>query len=312
MANSSIKAPAAPTDPGNAAARVAVVIPCFNDGKLVGEALASVRDQGVAEVIVVNDGSSDPDTLRVLGELEQEGIRVIHQENAGLAAARMAGVRATDAPYVQPLDSDDILAPGVLGRLAAMLDADPGLDAVWGNIEIFGDRNFVEKTWDGFDPWRITYLNEIPATVMHRRSSLLESGGWKGRGYEDWNLWMTAGEVGWRGARIDDVSIYYRVQATSRLLDQAYESDHRHRADMRRDHKALYRERFANWRRSESRWALKIVWPLIEMLPFVNGVQKNQMIRFSRDLIEPKQRNTQRSLKSRAAAKVRGSAGRPS
>jgi glycosyltransferase involved in cell wall biosynthesis len=302
--------PDLPSNPEDAAGRVAVVIPCFNDGELVGEALASVRDQGAAEVIIVDDGSSDPDTLRVLADLEKDGLRVIHQENGGLAAARMAGVRATDAAYVQPLDSDDMLAPGVLGRMAAMLDADPELDAVWGNIEIFGERAFIEKTWDGFDPWRITYLNEIPAAVMHRRSSLISSGGWQGHGYEDWNLWMTAVEKDWRGARINGVSLRYRVQATSRLLDQAYEADQRHREDMRRDHAALYRDRRTNWRKSETSWALKIVWPVIEALPFASGVQKNQMIRFSRDLLEPQMRNSERSLRRRLVAKLRGSSGR--
>ncbi len=295
-----------------AAGRVAVIIPCYNDGGFVREALASVRDQGPGELIVVNDGSTEGETLAVLAKLEREGVRVIHQENAGLAAARMAGVRATEASYIQPLDSDDMLAPGILGQMAAKLDADPRLDAVWGDIETFGERSYVERAWDGFDPWRITYLNEIPVAVLTRRTSLLESGGWKGSGYEDWNLWMTVAERGWRGARIDAVSLRYRVQATSRLLDQVYADDRRHREDMRRDHEALYRDRGANRRKSTSSRALKIVWPLIEVLPFFSGVQKNQMIRFSRDMLEPKMRNSDRTLRSRIVAKLRGSAGRPS
>lgn len=303
--------PDRPSTIEDAAGRVAVIVPCYNDGRFVREALASVRDQGPGELIVVNDGSTEPETLEVLAELEREGVRVIHQENAGLAAARMTGVRASEAPYVQPLDSDDMLAPEVLGRLAAMLDDHPDLDAVWGDIETFGERSFVERAWTGFDPWRITYLNEIPVAVLTRRSSLLESGGWRGSGYEDWNLWMTAAERGWRGARIEAVSLRYRVQAASRLLDQVYAADRRHRADMRRDHSALHRDRRANWRRSNSHWGVKIVWPLIEALPFLSGVQKNQMIRFSRDLIEPQMRNSGRTLWDRLKAKLRGSAGRP-
>ena len=56
--------------------------------------------------------------MRVLELLERAGTRVIHQENRGLSGARMRGVIETAAPYVQPLDADDMLAPGALRRLA--------------------------------------------------------------------------------------------------------------------------------------------------------------------------------------------------
>jgi Glycosyl transferase family 2 len=75
---------------------VAVVIPCFNDGRTLLEAVASAQSQDPpAEIIVVDDGSTDPPTLALMELLEADGVRVIHQVNQGPAPARMAGVRAS-------------------------------------------------------------------------------------------------------------------------------------------------------------------------------------------------------------------------
>src|SRR5271157_5917686 len=93
--------------------RIAVIIPCYNDGALAAEAVTSVQAADV-EVVVVDDGSTDTDTRRVLDDLAGPGVTVVHQDNAGLSAARMAGVRATTAPYIYNLDADDLAAPGAL------------------------------------------------------------------------------------------------------------------------------------------------------------------------------------------------------
>src|SRR5207244_1331271 len=69
--------------------------------------------------------------------LAASGVHVVHQANAGPGAARMAGVAATHAPYVLPLDADDLLAPGSLAALANELDRAPAVDVAWGDFELF-------------------------------------------------------------------------------------------------------------------------------------------------------------------------------
>src|SRR5688572_26595329 len=105
----------APVQRPENAPRVAVVVPCFND-PAVPEAVASIRLQEPVEVVVVDDGSTDPEGLAALDTLRAEGVRVVRQENQGLSAARMTGVRHTTAPFIFALDSDDVLAPGSLSR----------------------------------------------------------------------------------------------------------------------------------------------------------------------------------------------------
>src|SRR5437762_13866145 len=76
--------------------KVSIVIPCYNHGAMLREALASieqVRNTNLLEVIVVDDGSPEPETTRILNEVAEAGYRVVHQPNRGVGAARNAGIR---------------------------------------------------------------------------------------------------------------------------------------------------------------------------------------------------------------------------
>src|SRR5207248_979247 len=140
------------------------------------------------------------------------------QANAGLSAARMAGVAATSAPYVMPLDADDTLAPGALAALADALDAAPDAAVAWGELEVFGELDAALEVGESLDPWLLTYLNEIPGTSLVRRSALLGSGGWAmGSGYEDWDLWLAFAERRFAGVRVPRPVLRYRRQAGGML-----------------------------------------------------------------------------------------------
>src|SRR5260370_61036 len=74
--------------------RVAIVIPCYNDQQFLPQALAAIGAEEATEVVVVDDGSDDPATLRLLDALAKTQVRVLHQRNARPAAPRLAGVAA--------------------------------------------------------------------------------------------------------------------------------------------------------------------------------------------------------------------------
>jgi glycosyltransferase involved in cell wall biosynthesis len=196
--------------------RVAVIIPCFNDGRLVREALGSIQEQEPVEVVVVDDCSQDGPTRALLEQLAQEGVRVLHhEENSGVGAARTTGLRATSAPFVFPLDADDLAVPGALGVMADVLEADPGAAVCLGDYCEFGDRELVRAVPDRLDPYRLAYTNEYPISALFRRSVLEEVGGWTGNGYtgssyEDWNLWMTLAERDERAVHLGVGRLTYR------------------------------------------------------------------------------------------------------
>ena len=109
--------------------QVSVVIPLYQTEAYIGQALASVLAQTFAdfEVIVVDDGSRDrgPEIARATGDTR---VRVITQENRGLAGARNTGIRHATADLIALLDADDLWAPEKLARHVAHFAADPALD----------------------------------------------------------------------------------------------------------------------------------------------------------------------------------------
>lgn len=246
---------------------VAVVVPCYNDGATLPETVRSVLAQEPVELVVVDDGSDDPRTTATLEQLAAEGVRVLRQENGGVAAARMAGARATTAPYVFALDADDVLLPGALRDLADALDTHPEAVAAWGDTRFFGDVDLRVRTAPRIDPWRLTFANELPAAALFRRDALVETGGWSLKdGYEDWSLWMALAERGWEGVHIGREVNGYRVHGRRAWRDAAARHDEIV-AELRRRHAGLFERRALNRRCSSSSRLVQLTLPVVERLP---------------------------------------------
>lgn len=122
---------------------VAVVIPAYNAVKTLQRCVLSVIADSWEnkEIIIVNDGSTD-DTLSLALELQQrfpECIHVLNQDNAGANTARNAGMRHTQAAYVQFLDSDDCVQNDKLAQSMRLLLSQPHLVCVYACLEVFMD-----------------------------------------------------------------------------------------------------------------------------------------------------------------------------
>lgn len=203
---------------GPAVERVQVVIPCFNDGAFLLEALESLgpeRAQGEG-VIIVNDGSTDPLTLDILAHLRGRGFQVIDQANAGLGAARNAGLRAATAPYVLMLDADNRIDPGFLQEATALLDRE-GAAVAYCDRQEFGERSsLVEQRMPGFP--ELLVGNKVDACAVLRRSVLDEVGGYDDAlrdGYEDWELWIRLLAEGHGSVHVPGRVFAYRVRSGS-------------------------------------------------------------------------------------------------
>jgi glycosyltransferase involved in cell wall biosynthesis len=224
------------------ASDVAVITPCFNHGEFLAEAVASALAQelpgGPPEVVVIDDGSTDPQTLAAIGALPPE-VTVIRQENAGRAAARNAGIAATDAQYLLMNDADDLLPPGIAAAQRAALEADPRAGFAYGT-----ERNF--GAWEGeiafppWDPFKELY-RPIAWMGMVRREAFEQTGGFDPAvgGYEDWDLLLGLIEHGWGAAQLDTVGREYRRTDSSALSGdrRRYREIYRR---IRRKHRALY------------------------------------------------------------------------
>jgi glycosyltransferase involved in cell wall biosynthesis len=246
--------------------RTAVIIPCYNDGAFVGEAASSARNLDDIEVVVVDDGSIDPETKRVLADLAQRGTRVVRQDNAGLSAARMAGVKATRAPYVYNLDSDDLAIPGALKMMADRLDANPAAAVCYGDYEEFGEARLIRLVPEAIDPYRLAYTNEYPVTALFRRDVLEAVGGWRhiGAGYEDWRLWMTLAEQGCWGIYAGQGVITFRKRTHGgRMLGDAKAEHQALYRSLRQEHPRLFAELATHRRSSNLSRGRKLLYPAL-------------------------------------------------
>jgi glycosyltransferase involved in cell wall biosynthesis len=123
---------------------VSVILPTYNRGHVVTEAVASVLAQTVGdlEVLVVDDGSTDDtrDRIAVLGDRR---VRYVHQPNAGASAARNHGITRAEGDPVAFLDSDDLWKPDKLERELGFLARHPEADAVFADLQKEDGEAFV-------------------------------------------------------------------------------------------------------------------------------------------------------------------------
>src|SRR5689334_22074802 len=93
--------------------RISVIVPCYNLGAYLAEAVDSVLAQTFQdfEIIVVDDGSDEPETQAIVGGFTRPRTRVLRTAHAGLAAARNLGIAEARGEYLSALDADDRLEP---------------------------------------------------------------------------------------------------------------------------------------------------------------------------------------------------------
>ncbi len=178
--------------------RVSVIIPTFNRGRVLEEAVDSVLAQSLAnfELIVVDDGSTD-DTRQRLQRYGQR-LTCVRQSNRGVSAARNAGVERSTGELIALLDSDDLWHPTKLARQVAFFDDHPDAqicqtEEVWirrGKRVNPKKRHRKPSGWI-FEP-SLALCLVSPSAVMMRRGLLEAMGGFDESlpACEDYDLWL--------------------------------------------------------------------------------------------------------------------------
>jgi glycosyltransferase involved in cell wall biosynthesis len=223
---------------------LSVVIPCYDLGELLVEALASA-ERGAperCELILVDDGSRQPRTREVLNVLREGGYRVLDQPNSGLAAARNRGIRESRGRIILPLDADNRLLPGYAAAALRVFDGDPEVGVVYGDRLDFGLRK-GRTTVPELDLGSFLWANYIDACAAYRREVWEACGGYDPGAsvWEDWELWISAAERGWRFHRLDEPAFEYRVRPDSMIAVAEKEGLRRPvREHIYRKHHALF------------------------------------------------------------------------
>ena len=203
--------------------RVSVIIPCFNYGRFLKESLASVAAQTLKpiETLVIDDGSTDPTTLSILDNLSDPGVKVIHQENRGLAGARNSGIQRALGDYIYFLDADDVLFPECLAKLAGLLCENRAVIAACCGVELLGGVRHGTEWRARYDPYRILVENSWAAGLMLRKRSMQELSltydESMRHGYEDWEFNIRLVQTGYPIAVHPGALYYYRIHRNSML-----------------------------------------------------------------------------------------------
>ena len=185
---------------------VSVIVPLYNGAPFIEAALASALAQTYddLEVVVVDDGSTDvgPALVERMAELDGR-VRLVRQENAGVAAARNAAIAAARGTYVAPLDADDMWYPEKLAAQVARMERGGermGMVYSWWVSVDEGGRirgsSFPTRI-EGAVALNLFYVNFIggASIPLYRRAALEEVGGYvsdlgtgSAQGCEDWDL----------------------------------------------------------------------------------------------------------------------------
>ena len=198
---------------------ISVFLPCYNAHIYLPRALESLRAQTFQdfEIIIINDGSTDPETIAYL-ETVPDDIRVVHQENRGLAGARNSGFNEARADLILPLDCDDWLAPRFLEEAYAALQAAPERSFIFAGLTLEGEgEGNLEKQFNLFEQ---LYFNQLPYCMLMPRAAWEEIGGYDEAmrlGYEDWEYNIRLGLHGWTGTPLDKPHFHYHVSASGML-----------------------------------------------------------------------------------------------
>jgi len=218
---------------GDTTSVVSVVVPCYNYGRYLPEAVGSVLSQGVpVEIIIVDDCSTD-DSAEVASDLAEQHpqVRLVRNEhNLGHIATYNKGLGMVTGEYVVLLSADDKLASGSLRRAVSLFERHPSVGLVYGYAEPFTDvpppvwntgtlTVWPGSTWVDLVCHRGDNAIFNPEAIM--RASLLRS---LGGGYDlsfphtaDMLLWLRAGLAADLG-RVNAVQGYYRTHAAQMHL----------------------------------------------------------------------------------------------
>jgi len=207
---------------------VSVVIPCYNYGKYVAEAIQSVKDQTLTdwECIVVDDGSTD-DSFEVAKKATQDDPRftVITQLNAKVANTRNRGATRAQGKYLCFLDADDYMLPRCLEILTAALLKDRTAGIAYGRLKELTDKGLEA----GVSSWpndfnmtqQLAQRNQVPSCCLIETRAFFRAGGFRSHTIpaEDAELWTRIPLLGFNVIKATDEATYvYRKHGTNATL----------------------------------------------------------------------------------------------
>lgn len=224
--------------------KVSIVIPCYNHGEYIDEAVDSILSQTFKdfEIIIVNDGSTDEFTIQKLKAYDKVKTRVIHIENQGLPFARNTGISQAVGEYIVALDADDTFEPTFLEKAVQVVEQQPDVGIVACGINYFGYVNRKVMPLSGDVRVCLSQSGTVGSSFF-RKVCWEQAGGYHAHvwGYEDWDFNISVTKHGWRLHVIEEYLFNYRQHRASMRLEA-----HKNRPELVRklvqEHREVYEQ----------------------------------------------------------------------
>ncbi len=226
--------------------KVSIIIPCYNQGRYVAEAIQSALDQTYSntEIVCINDASTD-NTRDVIAKLSEEHkdkiVFIENLENKGVIYSRNRAIDTCSGEYILPLDADNMIKPTYVEKAAKMLEENPKVGVVYCRVERFG-KNKGEWALGRFDT-DMLFCNCVENCSMFRKTDFLAVGQYKQymkNGLEDWDLWLGFMEKGFSFYKIDEILLLYRTYKEESRSEQARKHVRELYLNIVRNHPQLY------------------------------------------------------------------------
>ena len=210
--------------------KVSIIIPCYNQGKYIKDAINSVKSQTHQnwECIIIDDGSTD-DSYEITKNLIEDDERFIllKQENSGVCTARNVAAEKACGEFLLPLDADDMIAPTYIEKALAEFNQNENCKLVYCNLRFFGARN---SDWilPEYNYEKMLWMNQIFVTALFRKSDYLKTGGYNPNmtdGCEDWDFYLSLLKPNDIVIKLPEILFFYRQKPVSRNTDAKQKID---------------------------------------------------------------------------------------
>lgn len=200
---------------------VSIIMPCFNDGAYIEEAIQSVLNQTYKdiEIIVINDGSTDEFTNNLLKEnMWGSKVKLIDTAGVGPAGARNIGISQARGKYILPVDSDDRIECTYVQKAIDIMKQNDKVGVVYCQAELFGEQS---GRWDlpNYSLEKMLLDNIVFVTAMFYKEDWEKVNGFNEKmknGMEDYDFWLSILETEKEIYQIPEVLFFYRIKPVSR------------------------------------------------------------------------------------------------
>ena len=204
---------------------VSIIVPCFNSGRTLERTIESIKNQTwpEKEIILVNDGSNDKDTLEVLNGFKNDSlIKVVDQKNKGLPSARNTGVINARGNYLFFLDSDDWINKNAIEEFYIFLQNNKNSSYVFSDCILEGSNKGIRKKV--FNLFEQMFINQIPYSIFIPRKIFIDNGFYDENmklGYEDWEFNVRLAANKYYGKRFPKPFFHYNVSNSGMLISKS-------------------------------------------------------------------------------------------